>query len=92
MELTKYEEVLLGLIEEAKTYVPSNCELEIDHVENEFDDEMTGWYAYKYNGSEATPIEANDYETIPLIADDTVRRFRIDIHKVFQKAHVFVCG
>lgn len=90
--LTHYENILLGLITEAESYIDSDYELEMEHITDAEDEERNGWYAYKYNGSEATPIYKNDYDTQPVISDSSIERFNIDIDAVLRKAKCYVCG
>ena len=91
-ELTHHENILLSLIDEAKSYIDPDYELEMEHIIDEENEERNGWYAYKYNGREATPIYKNDYDTQPIISDSSIKRFNIDMHAVLCKAKCYVCG
>ena len=98
MELTKYEKVFLKTIEDAKKRIPVGYELEVDHInkylggDEQLDEDLTGWYACKYDGDQSTPLEVAGYDTTPLISDINKENFNVDVYKVFEAANVYYCG
>ena len=92
MEIRNYEVELEEKIREAETWI-TDGELEIDHFTPEADSGKPGWYAYKYiEGYGSTPLEENLYGKEPLISDEDIKKYKIDVYKVFDQCGVAYCG
>lgn len=87
-----YEESLKNAIEDAARWVGSG-ELEVDHFTSEEGTGKPGWYACEYiEGYGSIPIERNLYDEKPLISDDVVEKYKVNVYKVFDICKVAYCG
>ena len=79
------EKILIALIEEAKQYCEG--ELELFHDED-------GWYARDYKPwlNESFVINKNDYDVQPLITDETIQNYKVDVDACCIRCNVYVCG
>ncbi len=66
------ERNFMNRIQAAEAHIPSNYEMEIEHIGN-------GWFVYKYSQEhqEATPTDLIE----PIITDEEAAEHRIDIIK-----------
>lgn len=92
MKIKDYELELENSIREAESWV-TDGELEMNHFTPESDSGKPGWYAYRYiDGYGSTPLEENSYSDEPLISDEDIEKYGIDVYKVFDKCRVAYCG
>ena len=76
---------LISIINEAKSWVSYNCELEVDKING-------GWYAGEYDARYGfRQFDYHQYKE-PLITEDEVENYGIDMVKVFNHCHVAYCG
>lgn len=66
--------------------------LEMQHFDtwgdnDELNPEYCGWYVCDYNGSESYP-----YYEEPLITDEEIERYKVDVSKCFKEIDCYVCG
>lgn len=91
----KREKEFVEAMNDAKSWLPFGTELEMDYYSDWDDDdniipERCGWYAYYYNGSEASPLES--FSQDPLITDDEIEKYNVDIWRCFKAVDCYVCG
>lgn len=87
-----YELNLEKKIREAEEWV-ADGELEMDHFTPEMGSGKAGWYACKYiEGYGSTLIEKNSYNKAPLISDENIEKYGVDVYKIFDRCNVLYCG
>ena len=83
---------LIKAIDDAEAYIPSSDELEIDY----FDDieiggeHKSGWFACRYDGHSSTLLL--EFSDQPLITDDEVLDFDINVADVCDELGIAYCG
>lgn len=76
---------LISIINEAKSWVSCNCELEVDKIDD-------GWYAGEYDPRYGfRQFDYYQYKE-PLITADEVEHYNVDMVKVFDHYDVAYCG
>lgn len=86
----KREKEFVEAMNDAKSWLPYGNDLEMDWLQDEDDPSRDGWYAMRYNGSEAVLLE--EFSQDPLITDDEIEKYNVDIWKCFNEVDCFVCG
>lgn len=73
-------------------FIPSQEELEMDYFDHyEVDGEMfSGWFACRYDESCSTILA--EFSDKPLITDEEIEKYGIDIRKVFDDHGIAYCG
>lgn len=82
-EFNKRELELIEDIQAAESYVTGDNDLEIDSYND-------GWYACEYNGDESRVMD--DYSNNPLITDEEIEKYNVNIYKVLDYCNVYYCG
>lgn len=82
---------LIRRINDVAALIPSSEELELDHFDDiEINGEnVSGWFALSCNGSYTHAI--NEFLK-PIITDDEIGKYDIDVRKIFDDLHVVYCG
>lgn len=82
---------LIRRINDVAALIPSSEELELDHFDGiEINGEnVSGWFALSCNGSCTHTI--NEFLK-PIITDDEIEKYDIDVRKIFDDLHVVYCG
>lgn len=80
---------LISAIEDAGKFISSSDELEVDYFDDvEINGEhKAGWFACRYDGHSSTRLLEE-----PLIADDEVLEFDINVADVCNELHIAYCG
>lgn len=92
-KMNLHEKALCKVIKEAETYINDGTEIEINHQYNKDNPKFNGWYAMRYKENDgAYPLYANGYDRQPLISDETIERFNVDVYKCFKYCKVAYCG
>ena len=83
---------LLSDMDNAQVYISNNNELEMDYFDDiEINGEhKSGWFACRYDGHNSTLLL--EFSDEPLITEDEVSEFDIDIRKLFNEHHIAYCG
>ena len=81
----EYEWALISAIEEAEKYCKG--ELEADYIDD-------GWYAmdYRREFEAAFSIEENGYDKNPLISNETIKKYNVDVEKCFDYCDIDYVG
>lgn len=82
-EFNKRELELIEDIQAAKSYVSEDNDLEMDSYNDD-------WYACEYNGDESRIID--DYSNEPLITNEEIEKYKVNIYKVLDYCNVYYCG
>lgn len=91
-DFNKRERQLISSIITAETYIRGDWELEMHYVDG-VDGLENGWYAWKYNEEHGEAVPINDeYREDPLITDEDVEKYNVDLDRVFRKFHCYVSG
>lgn len=94
--LNENEQKFLELLKKANSFVPGDCELEIDYIETNAGMSLQGdgWYAMKYKeGSGAYNLtEFQAYSNKPLITEDEANEQGIDVEKVINYYGCYYVG
>lgn len=79
-------------MDNAQVYISSNDELEMDYFDDiEINGEHeSGWFACRYDGHNSTVLQ--EFSDQPLITEDEISEFDIDIRKIFHDHHIAYCG
>lgn len=79
-------------MDDAQVYISSSDELEMDYFDDiEINGEhKSGWFACRYDGHNSTLLL--EFSDEPLIAEDEISGFDIDIRKLFNEHHIAYCG
>lgn len=82
---------LVRTINDVMAFISSSEELELNHFEGiEINGEkVSGWFALSYNGN-CTHI-INEFLK-PIITDEDIEKYDIDIRKIFNDLHIAYCG
>lgn len=83
---------LIKAIDDAEAYIPSSDELEIDFFDDiEISGEhKSGWFACRYDGHSSTLLL--EFSDQPLITDDEVLDFDINVADVCDELGIAYCG
>ena len=83
---------LVNAMDDAEAFISSQEALEMDYFDHyEVDGEMfSGWFACRYDGSCSTILA--EFSDHPLITDEEIGKFSIDIRKVFDDHGIAYCG
>ena len=83
---------LIKAIDDAEAYIPSSDELEIDYFDDiEISGEhKSGWFACRYDGHSSTLLL--EFSDQPLITDDEVLDFDINVADVCDELGIAYCG
>ncbi len=79
----KRELELIENIQAAESYVSGDNDLEIDSYND-------GWYACEYNGDESRIMDS--YSNEPLITNEEIEKYNVNIYKVLDYCNVYYCG
>ena len=84
-KFNEHERSLINVIKEAKRYCKG--ELEIDLLDD-------GWYAmdYREEYESAFFIEENGYNEKPLISEETIKKYNVNVRKCFDYCDVSYVG
>ena len=82
-EFNKRELELIDDIQTAESYVSGDNDLEIDSYND-------GWYACEYNGDESRIMDS--YSNEPLITNEEIEKYKVNIYKVLDYCNVYYCG
>lgn len=82
-EFNKRELELIEDIQAAKSYVSEDNDLEMDSYNDD-------WYACEYNGDESRIMD--DYSNEPLITNEEIEKYKVNIYKVLDYCNVYYCG
>ena len=79
-------------MDNAQVYISNNDELEMDYFDDiEINGEhKSGWFACRYGGHNSTRLL--EFSDQPLITEDEISEFDIDIRKIFNDHHIAYCG
>ena len=81
----EYEWALISAIEEAQKYCKG--ELEANYIDN-------GWYARDYirEFEQSFLIIENGYHEKPLISDETIQKYNVDVEMCFDYCDIYYVG
>lgn len=79
----KRELELIENIQAAESYVSGDNDLEMDFYND-------GWYACEYNGDESRIMDS--YSNEPLITNEEIEKYNVNIYKVLDYCNVYYCG
>lgn len=82
-EFNKRELELIDDIQAAKSYVSEDNDLEMDSYNDD-------WYACEYNGDESRIMDG--YSNEPLITNEEIEKYKVNIYKVLDYCNVYYCG
>lgn len=83
---------LVKAMDDADAFISSQEELEMDYFDHyEVNGKsISGWFACRYNGSCSTIL--SEFSDHPLITDEEIEKYGIDIRKVFDDHGIAYCG
>lgn len=82
---------LLSDMEDVQVYLSGDEELEMDYTTVEIDGiARTGWFACRYNHSCSTVLL--EYSDQPIITDEEIEEYNIDIRQIFNDHSIAYCG
>ena len=82
-DFNKRELELIDDIQSAESYVSRDNDLEMDFYDG-------GWYACEYNGDESKIMD--NYSNEPLITEEEIEKYNVNIYKVLDYCNVYYCG
>ena len=90
--LNENEQKFIEKLQRAECYVPGDEDLEIDYIYADPDTiyKIDGWYAMRYNGTEAILLE--EYSTKPIITEEEADELGIDVEKCLNKYGCYIGG
>lgn len=83
---------LIKAIEDADTYISSSDELEIDYLDfiDKNSKRKVGWFACRYDGHNSEILM--EFSDQPLITEEEVLEFGIDVRAICDELHIAYCG
>ena len=86
----KREKEFVEAMRDAESWLPYGNDLEMDWFPDEDDPNRDGWYAMRYNGYESVLLE--EFSQDPLITDDEIEKYNVDVWRCFKAVGCYVCG
>ena len=92
MKFTKKEQVLIDRLNKAESYLPSDCELEVDYIYNPGEElKGEGWYVMAYKEGIGANI-LTDYSNKPIITKEEAEDLGIDVEDCLIRYGCYVVG
>lgn len=92
MKFTKNEQVLIDRLNKAESYLPSDCELEVDYIYNPGEGlKGEGWYAMAYKEGIGAYV-LTDYSNKPIITEGEAEELGIAVEDCLIRYGCYVVG